>query len=334
MPINVAVLGATGLVGQKLIALLDTHPDFSIQELVASDGNVGKSYASACRWLEPLCDLPDHIGRMKISCSRNIESKVIVSCLPSSVADEIEKYYLDKGKIIFSNASTHRMQENVPLVIPEVNASHYAMLEQQSFKGKIITNPNCSVCGIALALDPLYNLGYIDHVSIVTLQSVSGAGFRGVSVLDILGNTIPDIDGEEEKIVAELSKIFADKTLHKATQFSVNVHRVPVMYGHVATLHVTFTSPISLKHAMDCYTERNKKFANLYSLYQKRTEPQGSRVLTHDDMRLHIGPILYGAGEHILKIVVLSHNLVRGAAGAIIANMEHYFSKELQPSLC
>ena len=318
MSIHVAILGATGVVGQKAIALLSSNPNFEIIELVASNERIGKAYREVCDWREPLIRLSDF---------ENLKAEFIISCLPAEIAEKIEPMLAVQGKIVFSNASRFRMEDNIPLLVPEINSQHLSLLKSQTTKGKIITNPNCSAVGISLALAPLMRIGEIDHVSSITMQSVSGAGYPGVSSLDILGNTIPHIEGEAEKITEETKKILG--STNKAASFAVttHVHRVPVIYGHTATLHISFKQEVDLNLAIKSYKDWNLLGEEeLFILHANLSRPQAIKDLLHDDMRVHISNIRIGDKKNILGLVVLSHNLVRGAAGAVIANMESYLS--------
>lgn len=321
---DVAILGATGIVGQKVIALLQCHKKFKIAELVASEHKKGMQYKQACVWRDPNTILDPKIAEMHLKSLHNIESHFVISCLPSEIASEIELKLSSEGKIIFSNASAFRMQPDVPLLIPEINPHHLALLNKQSAKGKIITNPNCVVVGLSLALAPLLELGQIQHVSVVTLQSTSGAGYNGVSSMDLLGNTIPHIQGEAEKITEETKKILGEPKMPVDFAITTNVHRVPVLFGHTLTLHATFVSPIHQKDALNQYLKWNDIHGELFVLHDDPYRPQATKDLSSDDMRIHIGHIKAGDRDNILRIVALSHNLVRGAAGAVIANMECY----------
>lgn len=325
MPISVAILGATGVVGQKLIALLQNNPHFEIIELVASDQRQGQIFGQVCDWREPLAPLPEKIAQIKLSSANSLKAEYVLSCLPSEVAIELEPILASSGKIVFSNASAFRMDDMVPLLVPEINADHLSLLTKQQTTGKIITNPNCSATGITLALAPLHKLlGGIEHVSIVTMQSVSGAGYPGVPSLDILGNTIPYIKDEAEKITEETKKILGSATTPASFPVTTHVHRVPVMFGHVATLHVTFKNYIKPEQVVACYNKWNEMHPGLFVMHNKPGRPQATKDLLHNDMRVHIGHLRIGDKPNVIGLIALSHNLVRGAAGAVIANMEQY----------
>ena len=323
--IEVAILGATGLVGQKAIALLKNSAKFQVKELVASDKRIGQIYGDVVDWREGFASLSADVANLKLTSYEELKSPWIVSCLPSESAAIMEPFLAKKGKIVFSNASTFRMDQHVPLVVPEINENHLSLLSEQLTSGKIITNPNCSAVGVTLALAPLLQeWGGIQHVSVVTLQSSSGAGLPGISSMDLMGNTIPHIENEFEKITEETKKILGQSKNPASFGITTHVHRVPVMFGHTATLHIQFKNHIDLNHAIKMYHKWNEKFADLFVIHETKGRPQPLRDLTAHDMRAHLGHIRLGDAPNILGMVVLTHNLVRGAAGAVIANMETY----------
>lgn len=318
---SVAILGATGLVGQKAIALLEGHRRFVISELVASEGRRGLDYKEAVQWRESV-PLSDRIGSLKLIGVDEVKAKCVISALPQDVAKKVEPMLLQKGCFVSSNASTHRMERDVPLLIPEINLSHMALLDRQKGPGRLVTNSNCTTAFIALGLKPLMELGKIVHVSIVTMQAISGAGYPGVDSLDILGNLIPHIKGEEEKIVQEVKKILGGVGEPEEFGITVHVHRVPVLHGHTAALHVTFDRVIDPKRAWEAYLEANKRWPGLYRLYEAEDRPQPAKDITPYDHSVHVGRIKQGGGEKVLGLIVMGHNLVRGAAGASIQNLE------------
>jgi aspartate-semialdehyde dehydrogenase len=324
MPIDVAVLGATGIVGQKVIALLQSSNHFKITELVASERCIKKKYTEVCEWREPLVPLPKYIGEIRLKSVDAVKSEFIVSCLPSNVAKDMEPKLSHAGKIVFSNASAFRMCKDVPLLVPEINFSHLSLLKKQESSGKIITNPNCAAVGVALTLAPLMSLGKIEYVNVVTLQSTSGAGYPGIPAFDLIGNAIPYIIDEEDKIAEETKKILGEANSHADFIITANVFRVPVLYGHFVTLYIKFKQRIGVAEVIEEYNKWSARFNNLFMLHKQKDRPQPIRDLTHDDMRVHIGSVKYSNQNDILSLVVLSHNLVRGAAGAVIANMNAY----------
>ncbi|MCB0308510.1 MAG: aspartate-semialdehyde dehydrogenase [Bdellovibrionales bacterium] len=329
MKTSVAVLGATGVVGQKAIALLEQINEFEVAEVAASDRRIGEKFGDVVDWREPLSPVPERLRATLLSESKNLQSNVVISCLPQDQAKMIEPILAEQGKLVFSNASAFRMDPHVPLLVPEINLDHLDLVDKQSTRGKIITNPNCSVVGVTLALAPLISLGNLKHVSVVTLQSFSGAGYPGMSAFDMHGNTIPHIPEESEKIIEETRKILGASKKPLDLEMAVHVHRVPVMYGHTASLHLHFDKSISLEDVRSQYAAWNKKHGSLFVVHEELGRPQVLKDLTlHDDMRAHIGHIGHGTSDHIVSLVVLSHNLVRGAAGAAIANMRAYFKKK------
>ncbi len=332
MLIDVAILGATGLVGQKVIALLINHPFFRIRELVASENRQGKLFKEECSWVEPLASLPQEIGNIRLTSFYNLQSQFIISCLPSQIAKDIEPMLAKKGKIIFSNASPFRLRHDIPLVVPEVNCCDLNLISLQLTEGKIVKNPNCSVIGIALALAPLLELSPIEILNVVTLQSISGAGYLGLSSIDILGNTIPYIKDEEEKIILETKRIFNKRDEVQINSILAQVHRVPVLFGHTISLQICFRSKINFSEIIESYRSWNQTYNNLFVLHNEKGRPQANKDLNHGDMRVHIGHCKLGETEYQFSLIVLINNLVRGAAGAIVANMENFieFQKEMQ----
>src|SRR6267378_756289 len=245
--IEVGILGATGAVGQQFIALLANHPWFKVTWLGASQRSEGKAYqdASASRLSSPL---PDDIARLGVDAATPGRApKLVFSGLDSSVATEIEGAFAQAGHFIVSNSKNYRMEPDVPLLIPEINADHLALLDVQAasrgWKGRIVTNPNCSTVVLSMALAPLRPFG-LKSVMITTLQAISGAGYPGVASWDILGNVIPFIDGEEHKIETETRKIlgcYGDKRVepHPVT-VSATTTRVAVQDGHTESISVGF----------------------------------------------------------------------------------------------
>lgn len=320
---SVAILGATGMVGQKAIALLSRHSQFYVAEVVASEKRVGQVFGHSCDWREPVVPLPAAVAGLKCQSYENLSSQYVISCLPTSCAKAIEPFLLKQGKYVFSNASWGRMDEGVPLVIPEINVNDFSLLNHNGL-GCLIKNPNCSVAGIALALAPLFSLGVIEHVSVVTLQSISGGGYQGVLGMMITGNTCPYIQGESHKIETETKKILKHYQSPDSWEITAHVHRVPVLYGHTATLHIQFKEAVDYLKLEALYHAWNERFPDLFIWHQGVDRPQPSYDLTADDMRLHIGQVRQGGGNNRIGMTILSHNLVRGAAGAVIANMEAY----------
>ena len=212
--IKTGILGCTGAVGQKLISLLGNHPLFEVTELAASDNSAGLKYSERVNWKE-VSDIPESIKGIIIKkCSDDLDAKILFSGLDSGVAGEIEEFYASNGYAVVSNSKNHRMRTDVPLIIPEVNESHFELIKNQdSYKksgGFIVTNPNCSTVVMALTLFPVYKNFGLKKVIVTTMQAVSGAGYPGISSMDILGNVVPHIKDEEEKMQTEPLKIFGE----------------------------------------------------------------------------------------------------------------------------
>lgn len=320
--IPVALLGATGTVGQKVITMFEDHPQFEITELVASKNSTGKRFEDACGWRE-MADMPERLKSIIMKDVEDVQSSYAISSLPADVAKISEKYLAEKGTHVISNASAFRMASDVPLIIPEINGAHIELIAKQSTKGKIVTNPNCSTVFVCLGLAPLLKLGTISHVSIVTLQALSGAGLPGVPSIDIVGNTIPNIGGEEDKIETEAHKILGTPT--KSANFAVSAHvnRVPVAHGHTAILHVFFKEDVDASQVEETFKNLAAESPELYKYHQDEFRPQPLKDITPFDQRAHIGRIKQGGEKNVVGLLSLGHNLVRGAAGAAILNLEH-----------
>src|SRR6202046_2112582 len=244
MPIG--ILGAAGVVGQRFIQMLEHHPWFEVAWLAASDRSEGKAYAEAARW-RLKTPIPSAVAAMTVSpATREGAPKIIFAALDSAIAAELEPRFADAGCAVVSNSSALRMQEDVPLVIPEVNGSHIKLIDIQSWRkksgGYVVTNPNCSAIGLVLALAPLQQKFGLETVMAVTMQAVSGAGYPGVASLDILGNVIPFIKNEEEKMEEETRKLLGQLNGSKIIpgDFAMSAHcnRVPVEDGHTESISI------------------------------------------------------------------------------------------------
>jgi aspartate-semialdehyde dehydrogenase len=232
----VAILGATGNVGQKFILLLHNHPYFEISELVASPRSAGKLFSDACFWKQNEA-IPSTVASMTVKSSEDkISSKLAFSGLDSSIAGTLEERLASEGVLVISNAKNFRMHPQVPLVIPEINPDHFDLIDAQPWKGGIVTNSNCSTMFLAMALAPLHREFGIDKVMVTTMQAISGAGYPGVPSMDILGNVVPFIGGEEDKVETEAQKILGklgDGAIeHADFPVSAQCTRVPVFDGH------------------------------------------------------------------------------------------------------
>jgi aspartate-semialdehyde dehydrogenase len=334
--IPVAILGATGCVGQKFIQLLTKHPWFQIVAVCASERSVGKPYGEVVNWLMP-DPLDYEIAQLPIlSCHAPLTCSLLFSGLDSSAAGTIESQWVEKGFTVVSNAKNHRMDPTVPLVIGEVNADHLALMDQQSFKpGQLVTNPNCSVIGLTMALKPLFDQFGLEAVQVVTLQALSGAGYPGVASLDIQDNVIPYIEGEEEKIETEplkiLGKLHNGKIQEAVFKISAQCNRVAVTDGHLACVSVKLKSQPTEQEIIRAWREFKAEpqewvlpSAPLHPLYyfEQPHFPQPKRHRELDRaMAVSIGhlrrcPVLD------FKFNLLSHNTVRGAVGSALLNAE------------
>lgn len=339
--IPVTILGATGCVGQKFIQLLQDHPWFRIATLCASERSVGKSYGEAVNWLMPT-PLPDSIAVLPVErCEPSSSSKMAFSGLDSSVAGEIETAFARAGYTVFSNARNHRMDPDVPLMIPEVNPEHFALIKQQKFNsGCIITNPNCSVIGLVLALKPLWDNFGIESVHVTTLQAISGAGHPGVPSLDIIDNIIPHIHGEEEKVEQEPLKILGNYTNGIITpavlKISAQCNRVPVTDGHSACISLKLRKAASPQQMIESWRQFQGEpqqlklhSAPVYPLkYLEHSYYPQPKLHRHSEkgMQVSIGQ-LRQCPIMDYKFMILSHNTVRGAAGTAILNAELFICK-------
>ena len=344
--IPVAILGATGSVGQKFVQLLADHPWFTINELVASDQSAGKKYKDVVRWVQD-APIPDEIGqKVVLSSKTKLKSTILFSALDAKVATEIEQEFAVQGYIIVSNARNHRFHNKVPLLIPEVNPEHLEAIFSQEFgKGIIITNPNCSTTGLVMSLKPLHEKFGVKKVHVVTMQALSGAGFPGVSSLQIMDNIIPYIKNEEEKMETEPLKllgIWDGRSFRQAEiTISASCNRVPVIDGHLESVSVELENKASAEEIVEVWQE-------FIALPQKMRLPSAPRRIIHyfnepdlpqprlqrnlgQGMSISIGR-LRPCSILDYKFHVLSHNTIRGAAGGAILNAElliAQFGKEL-----
>jgi aspartate-semialdehyde dehydrogenase len=336
---RVGILGATGMVGQRFIQLLENHPQFEITALAASDRSQGKTFQEACTW-RLAGETPAFVKAMKVAAPEPpLDCDLVFSSLPGDVARASEGAFARAGFPVISNSSAFRMDQDVPLLIPEINHAHLALIEvqrkQSGQQGYIVTNPNCSTIMLALALAPLQQKFGVESVIATTMQALSGAGYPGVASLAISDNVLPFIDGEEEKIEQETQKILGTLrgTEIDAAPMAVSAqcHRVNVSDGHLAAVRVKLTRPASLE-------ELRESFASFSALPQElalhsapkhpiivREEPDRPQPRLDRDaengMSVTIGRI---REDNVLdyRFVALSHNTIRGAAGAAILNAE------------
>ncbi len=337
--IPVAVLGATGAVGQTFIRLLDGHPWFDVAEVAASERSAGKSYASATRWIEG--DLPDAVGALTVvACDpAAVRSPIVFSALDSAVAGDVEAAFAAAGRLVLSNAKNFRMDADVPLVIPEVNADHLQLLDVQrarrGWTGGIVTNANCAATVAALALAPLHEAFGARRVFLATMQAISGAGYPGVPSLDILGNVIPFIGDEEPKLEREMQKMLGrlEHGVVVDAPFAVSAHanRVSVENGHTVCLSVEFERAPSVADALAALRAwrgaeavhglPSSPAAPLH-VFDGDDRPQPRRdVMRGRGMTVSVGRVRADPLFH-LKFVAMGHNTIRGAAGGSILNAE------------
>lgn len=337
--VPVAVLGATGAVGQRFVELLADHPWFEIVALAASERKVGQQYGDACKWILP-GDPPAFIMDMVISSIEpTIPGRIIFSALPASIALEVEPSFAQAGYLVCSNASAFRYEPDVPLIIPEVNADHLTLIRQQrverEWPGLIITSPNCTTTGIVMPLKPLDEAFGLKRVFAVTMQAVSGAGYPGIASLDILDNVLPYIKGEEEKIERETRLLLGFHRNGRRTEaeimISAQANRVPVLDGHTVCLSTGFESTPSVEGAVSALAnfKRPDQLRELpsapdypiaVSFESDRPQPRRDRD-AESGMVVTVGrvrecPLLD------IRLVSVSHNTLRGAASGSILNAE------------
>ena len=337
--ISVGVLGATGIVGQRFIQMLEHHPWFEVEWVAASERSEGKLYGEAARW-KLKTPLPRRVAAMRLSqAGPEGAPKVIFAALDAAIAAELEPRFAEAGCAVVSNSSAFRMQSDVPLVIPEVNPGHVKVLECQHWRKKsggfIATNSNCSAMGLVLALAPLQKHFGLKTVVAVTMQAVSGAGYPGVASLDILGNVIPYIAREEEKMEEETRKMLGSLNGSKirSADFAISCHcnRVAVEDGHTESVSVQFQQPADAQEIKEAWTT----FRGLPQELQLPTAPAHPVVYLDapdrpqprfdvdcgSGMTATVGR-LRPCGVLGWKFTVLSHNTIRGAAGAALLNAE------------
>ena len=328
--IPAAVVGATGIVGQRLAQRLETHPWFRLAEVVGSGRSAGRRYGEAVAWMAGE-HLPARVAELEVlGPGTALRSPLVLSALPSAAAHETEVNLAEAGHVVATNASAHRLDNNVPLVVPEVNPEAVGAVRSQPWAGMggaLIANPNCVVAGLALALAPLHRAFGIEALTVVTLQAVSGAGRNGVGAVAVVGNAIPWIPGEEEKLAPELGKIL-DCDLPVAAA----VNRVPVLDGHLAHVFCSLRHPASPGDATEAL--RGFRPPDAVSALPSaparplvvRSEPDRPQPRLDKDaaggMAVSVGRVRSAGGPRNLALVVVSHNGVRGAAGACLANAE------------
>ena len=338
--IPVGILGATGTVGQRFIQLLEQHPWFEVAWLAASDRSTGKPYAEAARW-RLTTPVPEKVAAMKVNAAvpDSNTPRLVFAALDSTAAQEIEPKFAAAGHAVVSNSSSFRMHDDVPLVIPEVNGDHLPLLKTQKWYkdsgGFIVTNPNCSAIGLVMALAPLHRRFGVEKVFVVTMQAISGAGYPGVASLDILGNVIPYIASEEQKMETESRKLLGSLDGNSVTPaeitLSAHCNRVAVEDGHTESVSLKLRSTAQAGEILAAWEEfrclpQKLKLPNapeqpvIYDAAPDRPQPR---------LDIHRGAGMSAVTGRLRpcnifdwKFTVLSHNTIRGAAGAAVLNGE------------
>ena len=346
---SVAILGATGAVGQTFVRLLANHPWFAVGELAASERSAGRRYGDATHWLEGVLP-PELADRQVVPCDPgSIRSDIVFSALDAGVAGVIEASMARAGKTVLSNARNFRMDPDVPLVIPEVNPDHLALIDTQranrGWAGAIITNANCAAIVAAMALAPLHERFGIRQLFVATMQAVSGAGYPGVPSLDILGNVIPFIGDEEEKIESETRKILGtldgSRVVDAPIRIAAHANRVPVEHGHTVCMSIGLEKRATGEEARQAILHwRGASVARALPsacdppvvLSASRDRPQPRRdVMAGRGMQVTVGRIRPDPVLDI-RLVAMGHNTIRGAAGASVLNAELLVASGMVPA--
>ena len=335
----VGILGATGMVGQRFIQLLEHHPWFEVAWLAASDRSADKPYGDAVKW-RMKTPLPQHIAEIRVSpAAPNGAPKIIFAALDADIARDLEPQFAEAGSAVISNSSAFRMHPNVPLVIPEVNSDHLALIDSQTWRkhsgGFMVTNANCSAIGLVLALAPLHHQFGIEKIFVSTMQAVSGAGYPGVPSIDILGNVIPFIKNEEEKMEIETRKMLGTLKGHEVenAHFGMTAHcnRVAVEDGHTESVSIAFKKKASaddILHAWSNFRSVPQELKLPHApttpvIYDERPDrPQPRFDVDRGNGMSSVTGRLRPCGLLDWKFTVLSHNTIRGAAGAALLNAE------------
>ncbi|MEM0117150.1 MAG: aspartate-semialdehyde dehydrogenase [Conexivisphaerales archaeon] len=340
--VKAALLGATGAVGQRYLTMLAAHPYIELEVLMGGE-SAGKKYARAVQWLQPQ-PIPERFQDLVIQ-KPTVESAkdcdLIFSALPSEAAKQIEPEFAKSGFQVISEASAHRMLENVPLLIPEVNPDHLELLEAQKetgWRGGLVTTPNCTVTGLAMVLKPLVDNFEATKVVVTTMQAISGAGYPGVASLLITENVIPYIKDEEEKVKNEAKKILGrldgKRIIERELSMAASCNRVPVIDGHTESVYVEFKDRVSVneaKRALASFMGEPQRL-KLPTAPDKpiivreevdRPQPRLDRMAgSVPGMSVVVGRIREGIDDRSLQLTLLSHNTVRGAAGTAILSAE------------
>jgi aspartate-semialdehyde dehydrogenase len=336
--INVGVLGATGAVGQRFVELLADHPWFKLTTLAASDRSAGKPYGKIVKWRLDT-PFPDKIGKIKVvptspDAMKNVD--LVFSALPAEIATTVETQFADAGIAVCSNASSHRMEPDIPLVIPEVNPEHPGLIDVQRDAGRdgfIVTNPNCSTIMMVTALAPLRQFRFTD-IRVATMQAISGAGFEGIAAMAIYDNVVPYIGKEEEKMETETLKIMGtlkgNKIRDAPFRVSASCHRVPVIDGHTMAIWADIKEPLDkIQKAYQTYKPPIKglptqpaESIHFFDEEPDRPQPRLDRMRGRG-MTVSVGRLREG-----VRFVAMGHNTIRGAAGASVLNAELIMKKK------
>jgi aspartate-semialdehyde dehydrogenase len=345
--IKVAVLGATGMVGQRFLSLLDGHPYFKLTEIAASHRSAGKMYGEVVKWyLE--AEMPEVVRGMEVKeiDPKIIDADIVFSALPADVAKDVEPAFAKEGFIVASNASSYRDEKDTPLLIPEVNPDHLDLLTVQrrnhKWDGAIITNPNCTTMALAISLKPLFDKFGIERVFVVSMQALSGAGYSGVPSMSIIDNVIPFIRGEEEKVESESLKILGKyengAVVNADFKISASCNRVFTSDGHLESVFIDLSKLADTKEVKQTFKdfrgvpqELGLPTAPEHPVVLReesdRPQPRFDRMAGHG-MAVSVGRVRKDPIFDI-KYSVLGHNTIRGAAGASILNAELFASKKL-----
>jgi len=336
-----AVLGATGSVGQIFVQLLSGHPWFEVSVVAASERSTGLKYSEAARWRLPT-PIPENVSDLDVV---DIEPKavssiedvdVVFSAVPAEVAGKVEESFAEAGYVVVSNASSHRMDPDVPLLNPEVNCDHICLIDEQrrrrKWSGAIVTNPNCSTAVLTLSMKPIYEEFGIKRTIVSTMQALSGAGYPGVPSLDIVDNVIPFIMKEEEKMETETLKIFGSPTRPADFKISASCHRVPTVDGHMEAVFVEpkrEADSESVIAAMERFVGEPQKLglptAPAKPVVVRREEDRPQTRLDRMEgggMSVVVGRVRRDSALGGVKYIVLGHNTIRGAAGCGVLNAE------------
>ncbi len=343
MNIDVGVLGATGMVGQRFISQLEDHPWFNLTALAASERSAGKKYSEAANWVLDT-EMPENVRDIEVVETKpGLQADIVFSALPSDIASKVEPEFAQQGYTVASNASAYRMAEDVPLLIPEVNPEHIDLIETQKenrgWDGAIITNPNCSSIILTLPVTPIAREYGIKNLRVATLQAVSGAGYTGVPSMAIIDNVIPYIGGEEDKVETEIQKMLGElekgKIQHKDFKVTATCNRVPVLDGHLENLWIETEEEATVDQIKKVMNEFRGEPQELdlptapeqpviVKEENERPQPRLDRN-KENGMAVTAGRI---RGDEEIQMTILGHNTIRGAAGASILNAELLAKKQ------